>query len=248
MTALLEPLIRRRIFVAGIVQGVGFRPFAYRIATELGLAGFVGNEPAGVFIEVQGGAFVVDRFIERLVAEAPILAVIEQIEVSVVGPVHGGFDSSGGAVGFRIVGSRSGEGPSTLLPPDVATCDDCLAEVFDPGNRRFRHPFANCTNCGPRFTIIRSLPYDRYSTSMAEFALCDACAAEYSDPGDRRFHAEPTACPSCGPRISLRRAGEVVDGSDAVLGAVQEALHRGRQGAQRHGRGRCSTCSAGIST
>jgi len=227
VTTVAEAVARRRVLVRGVVQGVGFRPFVHRIASELGLAGFVGNGATGVFVEVQGGPQAVDRFLERLVTEAPALAVIEDVEVSAVGPLDPGAADPGDAGGFAIVGSRPGAGPSTLVPPDVATCDACLAEVLDPGDRRFRYPFANCTDCGPRFTIIRALPYDRSSTSMAGFALCDDCAAEYADPADRRFHAEPVACPTCGPAITLHRSDDVVHGTDAVLDGIQRALAAG---------------------
>jgi hydrogenase maturation protein HypF len=223
MTAALAPLTRRRVLVRGTVQGVGFRPFVHRIATELGLSGFVGNDPTGVFVEVQGGTVAVDRFLGRLVAEAPALADIEGVDVSDVAEVP----DTGDAEGFAVVGSRPGVGPSTLVPPDVATCDACLAEIADPSDRRYRYPFTNCTDCGPRFTIIRRLPYDRASTSMATFPLCDACSSEYGDPTDRRFHAEPIACPACGPGLTLHRSGGSTSGTDAVLDGVQGALAAG---------------------
>ena len=233
MTVVAECTTRRQVHVRGVVQGVGFRPFVFRIATELGLGGFVGNDATGVFLEVRGVATDVDRFVERLVSEAPALAVIEHVDVSeaeAVDPVQG-LDPDGGDTGsvgrFTIVGSRPGSGPSTLIPPDVATCEDCLAEILDPDDRRHRYPFANCTDCGPRFTIIRALPYDRPSTSMAGFPMCAGCAAEYADPTDRRFHAQPIACPACGPRITLHRGDEVVDGTDAVLVGIQTALAAG---------------------
>ena len=225
MTVVADRDIRQRVVVRGVVQGVGFRPFVHRLATELGLTGFVGNDGSGVFLEVQGGPADVDRFRGRLVHEAPTLAVVEDVEVSAVhvdDAVH-----RHGAGAFAIVGSRTGEGGATLIPPDVATCDECLAEVLDPADRRFRYPFANCTNCGPRFTIIWALPYDRPSTTMAGFPMCDDCAAEYADPADRRFHAQPVACPACGPRVTFHRDGVVVEGTDAVLEALQGALAAG---------------------
>jgi hydrogenase maturation protein HypF len=225
VTVVADRDIRQRVVVRGVVQGVGFRPFVHRLATELGLTGFVGNDGSGVFLEVQGGPADVDRFRGRLVHEAPTLAVVEDVEVSAVhvdDAVH-----RHGAGAFAIVGSRTGEGGATLIPPDVATCDECLAEVLDPADRRFRYPFANCTNCGPRFTIIWALPYDRPSTTMAGFPMCDDCAAEYADPADRRFHAQPVACPACGPRVTFHRDGVVVEGTDAVLEALQGALAAG---------------------
>ncbi len=186
---------RRSITVEGIVQGVGFRPFVYGLAREAGLAGFVGNDSNGVFIEVEGESAILDRFEADLVARAPVLAVVERVGRS-HRPVVGGS-------GFAICESRAGPVAETLVSPDVATCADCLAEVFDPANRRFRYPFTNCTNCGPRFSIIRGVPYDRPLTTMAAFAMCEQCRAEYEDPGDRRFHAQPTCCPDCGPSLKL---------------------------------------------
>jgi hydrogenase maturation protein HypF len=223
MTA--DLVTRRRVTVCGVVQGVGFRPFVHRLATELGLSGFVGNDGSGIFVEVQGDPADVDRFSDRLVAEAPTLAVVEGVEASAVDIVD---DAIATAVPtFSIVGSRAEVGATTLMPPDVATCDACLAEVLDPADRRFRYPFANCTDCGPRFTIIRALPYDRPSTSMAGFPMCDGCAAEYADPADRRFHAQPVACPACGPHLSLHLDGDVVEGTDAVVAAIQRVLAEG---------------------
>ncbi len=193
------------IEVTGIVQGVGFRPFVHRLASALGLVGSVGNDPTKVFIEVAGAG--IDEFVRRLVDEAPPLAKVESVTRSpsvVVSDV------------FRIVESRSGAGERTLVPPDSAVCDDCLAELFDPNDRRHRHPFITCTNCGPRFTIITGLPYDRPNTTMAEFAMCAACESEYTDPSDRRFHAQPIACPACGPR--LRYTG----GDDPIRDAARD--------------------------
>ena len=170
-------------------QGVGFRPFVHRLASSLGLAGHVGNDAEGVFVEVEGEPPPPWwRSSGRLAAEAPAAR-----------PDRRTSRSDGGAArattGFRIVDSRTGERDAgTFVPPDVAVCDDCLRELFDPADRRYRYPFISCTNCGPRFTVIVRLPYDRPNTTMAGFPLCAACAAEYRDPGDRRFHAEPVAC------------------------------------------------------
>ena len=215
---------RRRVRVTGVVQGVGFRPFVLRLATELSLWGFVGNDTAGVFVEVQGPPAQLAAFVGRLRAEAPPLAAIEGVDVAALEALA---EPGGEGEAFRIVGSGRAEGSSTLIPPDVATCDECMAEVLDPGDRRHRYPFTNCTNCGPRFTIIRSLPYDRPATSMAGFAMCDACAAEYGDPRDRRFHAQPIACPECGPQLAFRRGGRRLTGTDAVLAAVHGSLADG---------------------
>ncbi len=188
-------VVRRRYAVTGVVQGVGFRPFVHRIAAELGLSGFVGNAAGEVFVEVQGGRDAVTAFAERLVGQAPPLARIAAV-------VDEGRPLSPDA-GFVIVPSLGGGGV-TPIPPDVALCDDCLRELFDPTDRRFRHPFVTCTNCGPRFTIITGLPYDRPATTMAGFPMCPACAAEYADPADRRFHAQPVCCPDCGPTLVFR--------------------------------------------
>lgn len=211
--------IRQRFTVTGVVQGVGFRPFVHRIATELGLAGFVGNDSGAVFIEVQGGAAHVDEFGRRLRANAPPLARIQSIDVIDI--------ETDTATDFHIVESETAAGPTTPIPPDIAVCDDCIAELFDPADRRYRHPFITCTNCGPRFTIIRALPYDRPATTMSEFAMCERCAAEYHDPTNRRFHAQPIACPDCGPSLRFSSGADRVDGSDAALAATQQALTAG---------------------
>ncbi|MCV7379612.1 carbamoyltransferase HypF [Mycobacterium alsense] len=232
--------VRQRFTVTGVVQGVGFRPFVHRIATELGLAGCVGNDSGSVFLEVQGERARVDDFARRLRAEAPPLARIGSVTVTDLG-----LDTQSGALGrgFRIVESRVstvgrvsgpltvGQAATTPIPPDIAVCDDCVHELFDPRDRRYRHPFVTCTNCGPRFTIIRGLPYDRPATTMSAFAMCDRCAAEYRDPADRRFHAQPIACPDCGPSLWFSPAAGPstgrVTGSDAALAATQRALAGG---------------------
>ena len=187
---------RVRARVEGTVQGVGFRPYVYRLAGELGVAGHVLNDSRGVVVEVEAAPETVDRFLARLPAEAPPLAHVERV---ISEPVE-----ETGELGFAIRESpRDGE-PRAAVTPDSATCSDCLAELFDPGDRRFRYPFTNCTNCGPRFTIVRDVPYDRPHTTMAGFTMCAACRREYEDPGDRRFHAQPNACPECGPRVAAR--------------------------------------------
>jgi hydrogenase maturation protein HypF len=187
--------VRSRLRIEGIVQGVGFRPFVHGLATRLGLAGLVGNDANGVFVEVEGSEVTVEAFRAGLEREAPPLAVIERVTAVTV--------PATGASGFEIVTSQAGGERSALVSPDTATCDDCLADLADPGDRRYRYAFVNCTNCGPRFTIVQDVPYDRPNTTMAGFAMCGACAAEYHDPGDRRFHAQPTCCPACGPRPRL---------------------------------------------
>ncbi|MHB1928958.1 MAG: acylphosphatase, partial [Acidimicrobiales bacterium] len=209
----------RRLRVRGVVQGVGFRPFVARLAGELGLAGEVGNDPDGVFVEVEGPRDALDRFASRLVSDAPPLARIRAVAADDL--------PSAGRSGFVIAASRNAGRPRTHVPPDVAVCDDCLAELWDPADRRHRYPFVNCTNCGPRFTITVRLPYDRPNTTMAGFAMCADCAREYHDPADRRFHAQPVACPACGPRLWFESPGGVVHGSDAALAAAQAMLAAG---------------------
>ena len=186
---------RRRVQVAGVVQGVGFRPFVYGLAHRHGLAGFVRNDAQGVVVEVEGEPKELDLFAAELVAQTPPLARITALETSKIEPR--------GEREFVIETSAVDGERTALVPADIATCDDCLRELFDSGDRRFRYPFVNCTNCGPRFTIVRAVPYDRANTTMASFEICDACRREYEDPANRRFHAEPTCCPDCGPRLSL---------------------------------------------
>jgi hydrogenase maturation protein HypF len=200
--------------VEGTVQGVGFRPYVYRLAREEGLAGYVLNDERGVLLDVEGAAEAVERFEARLAAEAPPLAAIESVAWTVLPPT--------GAHEFRILESAAGGEPDAPVTADAATCEDCLAELFDPADRRFRYPFVNCTNCGPRFTIVRGVPYDRPLTTMAGFAMCPACRAEYEDPADRRFHAQPNACPDCGPTARLGEAA-----GDHALRLAAAALHDG---------------------
>ncbi|HUB69807.1 MAG TPA: carbamoyltransferase HypF [Acidimicrobiales bacterium] len=203
--------------VQGTVQGVGFRPFVRNLANSLGLAGWVGNDTAGVFIEAEGDQATLADFVTRLGSDAPPLASVEQVDTWALPP-------SGGN-GFEIVGSEQNDSRSVLIAPDAATCADCLAELFGPGDRRYRYPFINCTNCGPRFTIVSDVPYDRPNTTMADFAMCAECRAEYEDPADRRFHAQPTCCPECGPRLVLRGAdGKVAAEGDGALDAAVRAL------------------------
>jgi hydrogenase maturation protein HypF len=203
---------RLRLRVGGIVQGVGFRPFVYRLAHDLGLGGWVLNDTRGVLIEVEGVSAAVVRFLERLAAEAPPLAAVERIEPKELSPR--------GAGDFRILASPGGGEPAAPVSADSATCEECLAELRDPGDRRYRYPFVNCTNCGPRFTIVEGVPYDRPSTTMAGFEMCAACREEYEDPLDRRFHAQPNACPVCGPRAKLLDAG----GVEVALGAAADPV------------------------
>ena len=200
--------------VRGVVQGVGFRPTVFRLANEEGLGGFVGNDSGGVVLEVEGTEARIDRFAVRLRAEVPPLAQIDSIVVRRLAPL--------GESKFRIIASHNQGTAATGIPPDAATCADCLRELFDPLDRRFRYPFLNCTNCGPRYTITRHIPYDRPQTSMAPFTMCAACQAEYDAPGDRRFHAQPNACLVCGPRLTLvNQAGEPIPSRDVVTAAIQ---------------------------
>jgi hydrogenase maturation protein HypF len=199
---------RLKVTVRGAVQGVGFRPFIYRLATAAGLAGWVNNSPQGVFLEVEGTRPALEAFLLRLEAERPPRSSIQSLEASWLDPV--------GYAGFVIRESEAGGAKTALVLPDIATCPDCLAEIFDPNNRRYGYPFTNCTNCGPRFSIIESLPYDRANTSMKGFAMCSQCQAEYDDPLNRRFHAQPNACPACGPYLGLwDRTGNVLQGTGA---------------------------------
>ncbi|MGH3568861.1 MAG: carbamoyltransferase HypF [Pseudonocardia sp.] len=230
-----EDAQRRRLTVTGVVQGVGFRPFVYRVATELGLVGVVGNDSSSVFLEIQGPVAALDEFALRLVAEAPPLADVAAVRAE---EIPAAADDDCFRIVASIVPSAGGAGARTPIPPDIAVCADCVTELFDPADRRYRHPFITCTNCGPRFTIIRELPYDRPGTTMAGFPLCERCAAEYHDPADRRFHAQPVACPDCGPSLWLETPSSVsapssvdaaarVTGSDAALAAAQAALAAG---------------------
>ena len=189
---------RLRVRVEGIVQGIGFRPYVYRLASSLGLTGWVRNDARGVLIAVEGEPEAVQRFRDRLPAEAPPLAAIERLDWEEVAPTED--------IGFLILESEGSERPAALVAPDTATCAECLAELRDPTDRRFRYPFINCTHCGPRFTIVRRVPYDRPLTTMAGFRMCEPCRAEYEDPSNRRFHAQPNACPACGPAVRLMDA------------------------------------------
>jgi hydrogenase maturation protein HypF len=218
VTAPAAGAVRRRVLVSGTVQGVGFRPFVHRLAAELALAGFVGNTANGVLIEVEGPPEDVDRFCGRLASEPPPLATVTGVGVEDLSPT--GTD---GAFTIRPTDRSLGR---TDLPPDTATCADCLRELADPADRRHRHPFVTCTHCGPRFTIATGLPYDRAVTTMAGFPMCASCAREYGDPGDRRFHAQPVACPGCGPRLRLLPAAgsEVRPARDAEALATARAL------------------------
>ncbi|MEU6586122.1 carbamoyltransferase HypF [Nocardia sp. NPDC046763] len=226
---------RRRVVVRGVVQGVGFRPFVYTTAAELSLTGSVSNDSCGVIIEIEGATADLAEFVRRMRSDPPPLAVVESVECLEI-PVRGG-------TGFHIAAtSRDGTG-RTLASPDVAICAECVADLCDPANRRYRHPFVNCTNCGPRFTIIASLPYDRDRTSMAGFPMCARCADEYADPADRRFHAQPIACPDCGPRLSYTGPG-----AGEPVAAARELLRDGGILAVKGIGGYHLACDAGNET
>jgi hydrogenase maturation protein HypF len=213
----------RRVHIAihGAVQGVGFRPFIYRLANELHLTGWVLNSPQGVFIEAEGQPETIEQFLLRIEQEKPPRSFVQSLEYTILDPA--GFTS------FEIRASDPHGERTALVLPDIATCPDCLADIKDPSNRRYRYPFTNCTNCGPRFTIINSLPYDRSNTSMKEFAMCDQCREEYENPSNRRFHAQPNACPRCGPHVELwDEAGRVLASSEEAMEKAAAALRNGK--------------------
>ncbi|MCX7718921.1 MAG: carbamoyltransferase HypF [Candidatus Sumerlaeaceae bacterium] len=222
MTGDTGGLRRLRVVIRGVVQGVGFRPFVYRLAREAGLGGWVVNSAQGVFLEVEGMAGALDDFLTRLRTQAPPRASIQSLEWSLLEPA--------GLGPFEIRESDECGPRTAVVMPDVAVCADCLREMFDPADRRYLYPFINCTNCGPRYSIIEALPYDRPNTTMRRFAMCADCATEYNNPLDRRFHAQPIACPACGPRLALWRgvvAGEVAASGHEALRAAAAALRRG---------------------
>jgi hydrogenase maturation protein HypF len=210
---------RRGIRVRGVVQGIGMRPAVYRLATELCLGGFVRNDPQGVWIEIEGEVAALARFVEQLPGQVPALGHVERVDV-----VELAIAGEPGAA-FRVEASARRGSVEAAVPADAATCDACLAELFCPRDRRHRYPFINCTQCGPRYTIVRDVPYDRARTTMDAFALCAPCRAEYDDPGDRRFHAEPNACPDCGPRLTWWPDPAVA--GEAALAAAVAALRGG---------------------
>jgi len=212
MSSTCEPgTVRTRAHVSGLVQGVGFRPFVWREATLRGLSGWVSNDPAGVVLEAEGSADAVSSLLAALRLPPP-LARVDEVRSEPCSP--------DGRAGFEVRTSAMQGNRLALVPPDTATCADCFRELHDPGDRRFGHPFVNCTSCGPRFTIVESVPYDRSRTTMASFSLCTACRREYEDPADRRFHAEPVCCPTCGPSLRLLDSSGQGTGAEPVAGAV----------------------------
>ena len=217
----MEPALERlRVILTGAVQGVGFRPFVFRLAHELNLRGWVENNASGVALEVEGYSDAIAHFLPRLASEKPPHAFIQSLEPVWLDPY--GYDH------FEIRESKGGPKTAMILP-DIATCPDCLSEILDPKNRRYRYPFTNCTHCGPRFSIIRALPYDRSNTTMQSFVQCPACQKEYENPGNRRFHAQPNACPVCGPKLALwDRDGKVLSAENTALMETAEALRKGK--------------------
>ncbi|MBM4168778.1 MAG: carbamoyltransferase HypF [Ignavibacteria bacterium] len=213
--------MRMRIVIRGAVQGVGFRPFVYRLASELGLVGWVSNTTHGVFIEVDGPPDILQHFLLRLGNDRPPRSFIQSLEHSLL--------DAGGFTSFEIVESQESGEKSVFILPDLATCPDCREEISSPRERRYRYPFTNCTNCGPRFSIITSLPYDRMNTSMSAFAMCNDCRQEYENPRDRRFHAQPIACPQCGPQLQLWNSrGAVTESDDAALRTTVMLISSGK--------------------
>ncbi|HXE43193.1 MAG TPA: carbamoyltransferase HypF, partial [Candidatus Baltobacteraceae bacterium] len=212
---------RLKLTLRGAVQGVGFRPFVFRLAKELRLHGWISNSSQGVFVEVEGKHELLEHFLVRLEKEKPSRSFIQSLETSWLDAV--GFEN------FEIRDSKNVGDKSALVLPDIATCPDCLREIFDPQNRRFLYPFTNCTNCGPRFSIVESLPYDRANTSMKNFAMCPQCQAEYDNPANRRFHAQPNACPICGPHLELWNSrGEKLFANHQALLAAANAIRLGK--------------------
>ena len=206
MTVTEKPAVQRlRITLQGAVQGVGFRPFVYRLATEMSLTGWVLNSSAGLVVEVEGPSEQLSRFEQRLEQERPKASVVTVREFA--------WLAAEGSTRFEILASDHDSGKTVNVLPDLATCPECREELFDPGNRRFEYPFTNCTNCGPRYTIVVDIPYDRPNTTMREFTLCPACREEYENPSNRRFHAQPNACPVCGPQLD----GTIEDAVEALL-------------------------------
>ena len=198
----LEDTVRLLIRVRGTVQGVGFRPFVYKLAQAYSLTGHVFNSSVGVTIEIEGRGTLVDEFVKHLREDAPQLAEVQEVVIARMQLID--------TMGFSILLSREEEGVIARIPADAGTCDECRQDFCDPQNRRFGYPFTNCTHCGPRYTITHKIPYDRPNTTMAAFTMCRECATEYEDPGDRRFHAQPNACGVCGPSLALVERGEEV--------------------------------------
>ncbi|MCA1786574.1 MAG: carbamoyltransferase HypF, partial [Desulfobacteraceae bacterium] len=214
-------LIARQLDISGVVQGVGFRPFLFALAAKHRITGEVSNTAGGVLARVEGRRGNLEQFVDGITADPPILARVDQVRITSV-PVKG-FS------GFHIIASRPADSRATLISPDVCVCNDCLTEMHDTGDRRYGYPFINCTNCGPRFTIIRDIPYDRPETSMKDFVMCPDCRSEYEDPANRRFHAQPNACPVCGPQVFVtdHRGVRLDSGPDTALDMAANLLKKG---------------------
>ncbi|MFN7035348.1 MAG: acylphosphatase [Bellilinea sp.] len=209
-----------RVLVRGIVQGVGFRPFIYSLAQKNNLKGWVRNTSGNVEIHLEGASNHLDHFLLELQNRLPPLARIDSLQTITTQPEN--------LEDFRILSSQSDSSKFQPISPDTAICADCRHEMFDPANRRYRYPFINCTNCGPRFTIIQSLPYDRPNTTMAGFEMCPACEEEYLNPQDRRFHAQPIACPECGPQVWFEVEGQPIAHKEAAIQTAREWLKQGK--------------------
>lgn len=211
---------RLRVTMQGVVQGVGFRPFIYRLATELGLVGWVNNSAGGVALEVEGTEANLQAFLLRIEQELPPRASIQSLESKLLAPIN--------YTEFEIRASTGGD-KTALIMPDLATCSDCLREIFNPGDRRYLYPFTNCTNCGSRFSILEALPYDRPNTTMKQFQMCIHCQSEYESPLNRRFHAQPIACSQCGPHLELwNRDGRVLALHHQALNQAAEEIRQGK--------------------
>ncbi len=216
----MHEIIAKKIHIQGIVQGVGFRPFVYSLAINYHLTGWVRNSSSGVEIEINGSANNINQFLSMLRNKPPSLSRIDEIKIDEI--------AANGYQDFRIISSQAEEGEFIPISPDYSICEDCLKELFDPQDRRFRYPFINCTNCGPRFTIIRDIPYDRPKTTMATFKLCEECQAEYDDPLNRRYHAQPTACPNCGPQVALIVGNQIIASGDEAIIKSQQLVEEGK--------------------
>ncbi len=209
-------MVRKKITVQGIVQGVGFRPFIYNLAVSNKLNGFVSNTSQGVVIEVEGANNKIDNFIDNIKLQAPPLSLITDISSKEIKTLK--------SENFIIKDSSDDKSVATLISPDIAVCQDCLKELFDRNDRRYHYPFINCTNCGPRYTIIDNIPYDRQYTSMKNFKMCPDCQAEYDDPTNRRFHAQPNACPACGPQVQLFDSKQKLQDVEDAITVTKENL------------------------
>ncbi|XCB28934.1 acylphosphatase [Arcanobacterium hippocoleae] len=236
----MEKIVRRAYRLTGVVQGVGFRPHVAQVARKYPISGFCGNDDVSVFIQAQGDTEALDGFMREMLDTLPPLAYVADVlqqDIPVQAEDSGG-DKAGGAR-FEIAASKRAAGARTLIPPDVTICEDCLADIQDPQNRRYGYAFTTCTNCGPRLSIIKDLPYDRPLTTMADFPMCPQCQAEYADSADRRYHAQPISCYECGPHIWLVDAAEIAEPDPFAF--LKSIIRRQSFGTVRAGRERKST-------